>query len=63
MKIYSVFDPEFARYGQIVKGLEESVAEILERGDRKAAGPTVPPGGLYMTQLWYDDGEVSFHVG
>ena len=29
MKIYSVFDPEFARYGQIVKGLEESVAEIL----------------------------------
>ena len=41
----------------------ESVAEILEHGDRKAAGPTVPPGGLYMTQLWYDDGEVSFHVG
>lgn len=29
MKIYSVFDPEFARYGQIVKGLEESVTEIL----------------------------------
>ena len=41
----------------------DSVAEILENGDRKAAGPTVPPGGLYMTQLWYDDGEVSFHVG
>ena len=29
MKIYSVFDPEFARYGQIVKGLEEATAEIL----------------------------------
>ena len=41
----------------------ESVAEILERGDRKAAGPTVPPGGLYMTQLWYDDGKAVFHVG
>ena len=41
----------------------DSVAEILENGDRKAAGPTVPPGGLYMTQLWYDDGEVSLHVG
>ena len=41
----------------------EAVAEILARGDRKAAGPTVPPGGLYMTKLWYDDGEVSFHVG
>ncbi len=41
----------------------EQVAQILADGDRKAAGPTVPPGGLYMTQLWYDDGEVSFHVG
>ena len=41
----------------------EEVANILARGDRKAAGPTVPPGGLYMTQLWYDDGEAVFHVG
>ena len=41
----------------------EAIGEILRRGDRTAAGPTVPPGGLYMTQLWYDDGEVSFHVG
>ncbi len=41
----------------------EAVGEILRRGDRTAAGPTVPPGGLYMTKLWYDDGEVSFHVG
>ena len=32
-------------------------------GDRTAAGPTVPPGGLYMTQLWYDDGKAVFHVG
>lgn len=32
-------------------------------GRRTAAGPTVPPGGLYLTKLWYDDGEVSFHVG
>ena len=39
------------------------IGEILDRGDRTAAGPTVPPGGLYMTQLWYDDGEVKFHVG
>ena len=41
----------------------EEVANILANGDRKAAGPTVPPGGLYMTQLWYDDGEAVFHVG
>ena len=30
MKIYSVFDPEFVPYGQIVTGLEESVKEIVE---------------------------------
>ena len=23
--------------------------------NRTAAGPTVPPGGLYMTNLWYDE--------
>ena len=41
----------------------EAVAQILLNGDRTAAGPTVPPGGLYMTQLWYDDGRAVFHVG
>lgn len=41
----------------------EEIGAILRSGNRTAAGPTVPPGGLYMTQLWYDDGEVSFHVG
>ena len=41
----------------------EQISQILKEGNRTAAGPTVPPGGLYMTQLWYDDGEVSFHVG
>ena len=41
----------------------EAVAQILLNGDRTAAGPTVPPGGLYMTQLWYDDGKAVFHVG
>ena len=29
MKIYSVFDPEFKAYGQIVTGLEDTVQEIL----------------------------------
>ncbi len=41
----------------------EEIGAILRSGNRTAAGPTVPPGGLYMTKLWYDDGEVSFHVG
>ena len=40
----------------------KEIGTILESGNRTAAGPTVPPGGLYLTQLWYDDGEVSFHV-
>lgn len=41
----------------------EEIGRILKNGDRTAAGPTVPPGGLYMTQLWYDDGKAVFHVG
>lgn len=30
MEIYSVFDPEFNAYGQVVGGMEETVSEILE---------------------------------
>lgn len=30
MKFYSVFDPEFKPYGQVVKSLDETVQEILE---------------------------------
>ncbi len=40
----------------------DELGDILEKGDRTAAGPTVPPGGLYMSQLWYETPEVSFHV-
>ena len=29
MKIYSVYDPEFKPYGQIVEGLEDTIQEIL----------------------------------
>ena len=35
------------------------IPDILERGDRTAAGPTVPPGGLYLTRLWYEDGRLN----
>ncbi len=44
------------------KILPQELGDILARGDRTAAGPTVPAGGLYMTQLWYETPEVSFHV-
>ena len=33
----------------------EDIPAILESGNRTLAGPTVPPGGLYMTKLWYDE--------
>ena len=33
----------------------EDIPDILESRDRDRAGPTVPPGGLYMTRLWYED--------
>ena len=36
------------------------IGAILDSGNRTAAGPTVPPGGLYMTHLWYDDGVENF---
>ena len=38
----------------------EEIGVILDSGNRTAAGPTVPPGGLYMTHLWYDDGIEKF---
>ena len=33
----------------------EDIPLILESGNRTLAGPTVPPGGLYLTKLWYED--------
>ena len=34
---------------------EPEIPEILESRDRSRSGPTVPPGGLYLTRLWYED--------
>ena len=50
-----------AMAGTVVYAAEGKIAPceigaILKSGNRTAAGPTVPPGGLYMTHLWYDDG-------
>ena len=27
---------------------------LLEKKDRRLAGPTVPPGGLFLTRIWYE---------
>lgn len=37
----------------------EDIPAILKRGERSAAGPTAPPGGLYLTGLWYEDGRLN----
>ena len=37
------------------KRTPEDIPAILASGNRTLAGPTVPPGGLYMTKLWYED--------
>ena len=42
----------YAAYGKLVP---EDIPGLLEIGDRRLTGPTVPPGGLYMTKLWYED--------
>lgn len=41
----------------------EEIGRILQAGNRTAAGPTAPPGGLYLTRLWYNDGKAVFSVG
>ena len=33
----------------------DGIADLLAGRNRTAAGPTVPPGGLYMTRLWYEE--------
>ncbi len=43
-------------YAAIGKIKPEEIASILESGDRRLAGPTVPPHGLYMTGIWYGGG-------
>lgn len=30
------------------------IPRLLEQKDRRLTGPTLPPGGLYLTRIWYD---------
>ena len=41
MKIYSVYDPEFKPYGQVVTGLDDTVREILEALEKTPLEPGV----------------------
>ena len=31
----------------------EEIPALLEKGDRRLTGPTVPPCGLYLSRVWY----------
>ena len=42
----------YASYGKLQP---EEIPELLEKGDRRLTGPTMPPQGLYMNQIWYPD--------
>ena len=41
----------YAAYGKLPP---EEIPHLLELGDRRLTGPTMPPSGLYMHRLWYD---------
>ena len=41
----------YASYGKL---LPEEIPALLEKGDRRLTGPTMPPQGLYLNRLWYE---------
>ena len=41
----------YASYGKL---LPEDIPALLERGDRRLTGPTMPPQGLYLNRVWYE---------
>ena len=42
----------YASYGKL---LPEEIPMLLEKGDRRLTGPTMPPQGLYMNRIWYEE--------
>jgi tRNA pseudouridine38-40 synthase len=40
----------YASYGKLEP---EDIPHLLELGDRRLTGPTMPPQGLYMHRVWY----------
>ncbi len=41
----------YAAHGKLEPG---EIPALLEKGDRRLTGPTMPPQGLYMSRVWYD---------
>ncbi len=42
----------YASYGKLQP---EEIPGLLEKGDRRLTGPTMPPQGLYMNRVWYEE--------
>lgn len=42
-------------YVSLGKLSAEEIPALLDRRSRTAAGPTLPPGGLYLSRLWYPE--------
>ena len=42
----------YASYGKL---RPEDIPRLLEIGDRRLTGPTMPPQGLYLNNIWYDE--------
>ena len=49
----------YASYGKLIP---EEIPMLLEKGDRRLTGPTMPPQGLYMNRIWYDEPVASIFV-
>jgi tRNA pseudouridine38-40 synthase len=41
----------YASYGKL---RPEEIPGLLEKGDRRLTGPTMPPQGLYLNRIWYE---------
>ena len=41
----------YASYGKLEP---DEIPALLEKGDRRLTGPTMPPQGLYLNRVWYD---------
>ncbi|MCR5664010.1 MAG: tRNA pseudouridine(38-40) synthase TruA [Oscillospiraceae bacterium] len=41
----------YASYGKLEP---EDIPLLLEKGDRRLTGPTMPPQGLYLSRVWYE---------
>ena len=41
----------YAAYGKLQP---KDIPLLLERGDRRLTGPTMPPQGLYLNRVWYE---------